>query len=272
MSERRNTNDKETQYLGQWLDAGCFDSQHEQHLNEQRTHRWYQETQRTQGRQAAEQLLQNNDRCRREFATAIKPTAEGMIALARKGAVTVVASDSMRGFPRSYELDNHPSVLAVFMNEWAEDLHKAPAGSDVFGPGGALGLMAVTIEMGTTHDGTPSTELGVVVRARRVGVGRGGIAGAFLDSDRATTISGHTIVTIQPDGGERHSYNELRVQDTTQFLGYTLGLQDTAIEPRISSGSGGELDDMLGFPGAGDYLAKHLPSLGTYLGSLAEQL
>lgn len=222
---------------------------------------WYTRARDKFGAEVAEaDLAEYRNRCatRFEFAAGIESVVRGMLALAQsdpKGEIThVIDVDAynrdMLGHPLPLKMPL-PTPLVLIMNRSIG--FALPEGAREFSSGGLLGIEAFSIVESVSGE----TQLGIVLSQKNK---------QSLNSDQFAV--GYAVVTINLNGSERYHYYSAGF-DQRQYFRYRLGLSDLKLEE--SCGSGGRLDEQLGFPGASDYLAKALPRLGKYLIELAER-
>lgn len=219
---------------------------------------FYQQELRRKGCESAEKLLDDVIRRRslREFSDAIEPIAVGMRDIASSAEKTgvyssVVNGDSTSSFSPVYFDSDTVSVVVVY----GLPRHKGcgctqPDGAEVFGQSGTLSLKALLLI--ESSGGNHKLYLVFPMRNDSVGVVERGFASISIRRDGSV------------DGVDLVSH-----MTTDSFLQYKLGIVSADPALRVSSSSGGSLDDRLGFPGAERYLLEHLPRLCPYLSTIA---
>jgi hypothetical protein len=193
-----------------------------------------------------------------EFAQSIEQIAVGMRDFAQADLedkyVRITAANRNLSFPPIRSFGHDATMIAVL------DLprHKGcgcnqPEGAEIFGEYGTLPLKAAILGVASrTHD----HRLVLVFPARET---------VPQNSDGYTTLiierSGHTDgVTCFP-----------RLQEGSH-LAYSLGLTTADRVFGAMTCAGGSLDQRFGFPGAGEYLVKHLSKLGPYLSAISQAM
>jgi hypothetical protein len=242
-------------YLSWLLENGLIRSQYEEMINSHVRHNdqsWYSRMRKEQGYTKAEEELAKWEAARhmRTFASTIESTAQGMLAVAKadkNGEYVHVVTNLQKqdSILVPYKL-REPAKRIVIINPEVTvyDNH-----ASIFGIYGLLGLKAIILTAGSTS-GTQA-ELGLVLPNRR-GSKHFGFTVAVITCEGFTDV--HSMeVKVSPDG---FLYKELGVE--VEVLTY-------------SNSQGGNFDDGIGFPGASDYLAMHLPRLGNYLIQVAKQ-
>ncbi|MBI3633567.1 MAG: hypothetical protein HY226_04715, partial [Candidatus Vogelbacteria bacterium] len=87
-----------------------------------------------------------------------------------------------------------------------------------------------------------------------------------------TMLDGYNVVRIEQTGLLHNAYTSLSVRPMDICLRSALGMINKEDLLQFSSGSGGSIEAHLDLPGAYDYLAKHVPTLGGYLSGLAKKI
>lgn len=85
------------------------------------------------------------------------------------------------------------------------------------------------------------------------------------------TEDGYAFVSIGRDGWLHYESETLSI-DAGSYLYYALGMREEGTLLRKQFGSGGDLDEKIGFPGAQRYLERNLGGLGDYLRGLAQEM
>jgi hypothetical protein len=244
------------------LASGYLRSQYDRYVNtEIRTgsRTFYTRIAEELGSDAAESALRDWNAVHRlsDYANVIEPVARGMLAMAaintQKKYVSVL-DNNPRTKIFNYSMPG-PSRI-VLVNAPAPGCGcTQPPNWEIFGPDGRLGLKAVVLYF--NHNDPGATGLGIILPARNTqasAVGRCGFTVAQITSSGRTDTA-----TFLPQAPDEHFLMKL----LGQHPGY----------PRVGcSFFGGHFDDGVGFPGATDYLANHLPKLEAYLTELARKL
>jgi hypothetical protein len=254
------------QSLENRLRSGKFSSTYEQYINENIRHSWYSDgtfyTKELEqnGREAAEAALVEWDRSWRmsDFAAVIEPVAEGMLAMAKADPQSVMLTDADKRNPFAHYKMNESGFLFIMLNKSAPGCGcTQPKESELFGPGGEIGIKAITLAC--DYNNPRITKLGIVMSLR----GRNHL-------DYELWRSGFTVLTIDRDG-DTDGETFIPSAADPDFLMKMLGLAAGPI-PGHSCSSGGGLSHAVGFPGASEYLSRTLPRLKEYYSSLAEKL
>jgi len=259
-----------TERLNSWLEHGYFETEYPGYLAANilapGADSFYARILREQGREAAQAALQRWETGLRmaDFASAIKPAVLGMrdLALIDDTPVRLVRESDFRsernGFPRRHGKGKGDDLLVIAFNVQAPGCGCAqPEQSDVFGPYGRLGLIAVTIQASNLASDR-NVQLGLVLQSRHI-------------VDGAVNHNGYTVLTVDNEGHtDAHTYQP-RMQRGT-YLMYSLGLLPPGRVFSTYCQSGGHLDDAIGFPGATTYVADNIAGLGSYFSDLANRL
>ena len=248
------------QIISNLLEAGRLKSEVEQELADMRSGRiksFYTDILVEKGHKAASQALEEwvGRDFKREFANSIEPIVLGMLDIARADLedkhirVTPVNRDMF--FPTARSLGNGATLITVL------DLprHKGcgcnqPQGAEIFGEHGTLPINAIVLGVASIPG---RCNLTIVIPTR----------------ENASWGSGYTAITISQDGWATGTSLFPRINEY-DHLAYSLGLTQAKDVITALMSSGGSLDDRIGFPGGGAYLAKHISKLGPYL-SIASQ-
>ncbi len=197
-----------------------------------------------------------------EFAPVIKTIARGLLDLAltdtnNDNVVLVEPQEWPTYFPTFYDNGN-PTKMVFAFNKKVASRQKQPIYSEVFGPNSLLGLKAVALWAGVDNgDGHAMSQAGVVL--------------PDLDKNRRND-AGFVVATIDNSGFAcAHKYGVDLLSENNQFLRSQVGIISLKkiVAPYKHDGS---VDEILGHPGATDYLAKHLPKLGDYLSDLSTKI
>lgn len=255
------------QVLQGWLLRGYLNSQYEAYIEDciRRGESWYTRILAQQGKDVAEARLTAWNQARRmsDYAAGIEPVARAMLALAQsdtKGTLAKVTAVNSASLFRKCLYMRVPGEMVVVLNP--ETLGcgcSAPEGAEDWAPNGRLGLKAVTLQAGLTHQGKPCAELGLVLPQRSASV-------------KNVCDDAFTVAIIDLTGGtdgERYTPMGFR---RNGWLQYNLGLIELEEAVWNMRSGGGHFDDAVGFPGATQYLANALPSLAEYLTGLAVNL
>lgn len=134
---------------------------------------------------------------------------------------------------------------------------------DLYAP---LGLRAVTLEIGFTHEG-PLAQVGLILP--RWGTGqhparKGEVT--FLTFDVTGRESGVYHRPFVFEGGDSKNFT-----DEGGYVQHALGITPLK-NIAVMAASNGRLDATIGFPGAEDFLVARLPGLGDHFATLASLL
>ncbi|MFA7341213.1 MAG: hypothetical protein WC028_30805 [Candidatus Obscuribacterales bacterium] len=214
-----------------------------------------------QGQKAAEAALAEWNRRSRisDFAAAVAPVVQGLLALSRanQDSVKVLDTDEKTLFPRYLEIANSNKMFVAFNTEPQHGCCVALPGAEDWGPSGRLGLKAVTLQAGLNREYEVVAELGLILPLR--------------GEAAAQSKEGHVVVGIELTGYTRTFSFEPRLAKNG-FLMYQLGMIGAERAVSYSRTSGGDFASAVGFPGAIDYVASALPKLGQYFTALAKGL
>lgn len=202
---------------------------------------------------------------RSDYASLIEPVARGMLMLQsvdrdRGKAEYVKLIDITHETPFPHHNQLNRGNMFVLINRNAPGCGcMMPVDWEIFGPSGRLGIRAVVLSCYSMNNNHNATELGIVLPVRK-----------YDDLDPQLRKSGFTVARIHLDG---HTDAETYIPNVSDpdFLMKMLGLMEGPL-PRSEVSMGGHFDDAVGFPGATDYLADHLPRLEHYFSELAEKL
>lgn len=213
------------------------------------------------GKVAAEAALAEWNRGRRmsDFAAAVAPVVQGLLALSRanQDSVTVLDTNEESKFPCYRAIANPNKMFVAFNQEPKLGNGLSLPGADDWNRHGRLGLKAVTLQAGLNREYEVVAELGLLLPLR-------GEAAEY-------SKEGYVFVGIELTGYTRTFSFEPRLAKNG-FLMYQLGMIGAEQAVSYSSTSGGDLASAVGFPGAIDYVASALPKLGQYLTALAKGL
>ena len=201
------------------------------------------------------------------FSATVESVTRGILALAKAkpDLLTDITNIEASGHQ---PIDNRfgPRRKFVMFNTQARGCGcSQPKGNYLFGPYGELGLKAVVLETGYAYDG-PRTTLQLVLPA-------------WGKSHNPPSKGEFVVVKIESSGssdGEKYSPYTSTEQGTQDFtdvdaaLNHLLGIQRLDHIGIMMTAS--SIDQVIGFPGAEDYLAAKLPDLGDYFIALAEKL
>jgi hypothetical protein len=237
---------------------------------------WYAKIVATQGQEEGEREL--DEWVKRNhydtFASSIELTACGIIALGKVKSDLVIDITDCETYVYS-PIDGHhgPRHKYIVFNEQAPGCGcSQPKGSEVFGPGGELGFQAVIIETGYGYDYNtrsikPKSSMTLVLPAwgtEQYPVRKGEYVLARFESNGSN--HGSRITPCIQIGSERQLFT-----DVVAHLKHTLGMDPLGDHVSGWEHSSG-VDQVVGFPGAEDYLAAHLSDLGDYFTNLADKL
>lgn len=212
------------------------------------------------GFESAEALLAEIVRKRglREFSETIEPIAVGMrnilLSLSEKKSNTYALVVKEGGvslrFPVCFREDTALVIVLYGLPQHEGWCCMQPDGAKAFGWNGSLPLKALLLI--ESHCGDHELRLVFPARNDSVGVIEGG----------------YTTISVSRDG---HVNGETLVSHVTAdgLLAGNLGISPVDRMLGLWSVSGGCLDERLGFPGAEEYLRKHLPELGPYLSAIS---
>jgi hypothetical protein len=255
------------EFLNRMLAEGRLASRYEDHLQKLRMSpdSFYNQVLKKSGREAAEQTLRDVDETRHTsmFASLIVPITQGLISLSR---VTDERTLVLAANPRDYfyGMRQHLGSVIFFNTLNAPGCGCVqPKGTDLFSTHGRLGLQAVTLTVGTHQKGGSNANLGIVLSPHY---------GIVKNHDTSRRQDGYNVLSFDLFGFTNWSRHTPYIIDSVSYLKYTFGLCTADDLVGGNQRSGGHPDDMLGFPGAYDYLAKVLPDLGPYLSDLADKL
>jgi len=231
----------------------------------------YAETLANEGWAVAERQL--TERMRRyhydAYASCIEPIVRGIVALAKAkdGSLVDITACTTRVYT-SIDAQNGPRSKFIAFNTEAPGCGcMQPAGSDTFGPYGDLGLRAVILETGYGYDSFKA-ELSLVLPAWGTGLSapkHGDFIIAKLDTT-GYSVGDRYSPYVTTDEGVTEEFT-----DTAVYLKHLLGMK--LIGRRVGAfQTGSSINQVIGFPGAEDYLAAKLPDLGNYFVALAEKL
>jgi hypothetical protein len=262
------TNASAAELLEEWITGERLTSYYDVYVNAKIRfgNSFYTQLLAEKGETAAEEALRKWEAKKRmrAFAAGIEPVAKGMLALARtdiKGerAKVVDVVDKNGPFPYCYDISG-PSKMIVMFNQRASGyVRNEPIGSEIFATYGQLGLKAVTLQVGWSHQhSSTAAQLGLVLPQR------------VLDAKDVNRDS-YTVVAVELNGYTNcYTYSPGLYRDG--YLQYALGLIKKEQAVGCISSSGGSFDSAVGFPGATNYLADALPKLGEYFTAMAEKL
>lgn len=249
--------------LSRWLSSGALKPQVQQWFEGLRNMEdsFYQKVLKDSGRAAAERSLVEIDELRHltKFASCIEPVAQGILALAQtengnKG-LRVRTFDHNSRIPMVYGF-NTGMMIMIRNPEVPGCGCSQPTGAEAFGKYGELGLKAIVLMVGTSSRDSrncPTACLGLI------------LPGIHGDNGAAFRIA-----EIRLDGNTNaHTYSPK--VDPETYVDSIFGINE---KPPVWTGmsSGGGFDNAFGYPGGGDYLAKHIAQLGPYLVSAAAKL
>ncbi len=234
----------------------------DQHLTDMRSGRtksFYTDILEKKGREVADQALEKwagRDHMR-EFANSIEQIALGMRDIAKMDLednhVRVISVTRDLIFPLARSFGYGATLIAVLNLPRHEGCGcNQPDGAEIFGEHGTLPIKSVVLGVSSS---TSECKLALVFPAR----------------ETTSLCYGYTTITIARDGwvnGENcfphiNKYDHLR---------YSLGLIQAKQAFTALTTQGGSVDDRIGFPGAGAYLALHLPKIGPYLSLISKTI
>lgn len=247
--------------LNRLIEGGELTSTVEQYMTYLRESKdsFYQRELKEKGRESAENLLANVVQFRglREFSGVIEPIAVGIRDIISSAEETDVCSSLINkknrplSFPIRFDDDIVSAIVVSNLPQHKGCGCTQPDGAGVFGQHGTLPLKALLLV--ESLRGYHKLCLIFPMRDDSVGI----VERSFV------------LISIGRDGCTNGEDLVLHVT-TDCFLQYTLGFTSPSGALRVSSTSGGLLDDRLGFPGAEQYLLKHISRLGPYLSALAK--
>lgn len=203
-----------------------------------------------EGQEAAEAALDRYNRSQRrsDYAAAVAPVAQGLLALALANSDCIEAVEGG---------DEAKGKLFIMLNQPVQRRGSVLLpGEENWGPYGRLRLKAIKLRAGFNSQQKGFGELSLFLPLR--------------SADECPNSEGFVSVSIYLDGYTTTSSSEPRLAKNG-FLKYELGLVGAEdVFKRLMLG-GGDIDTAVGFPGAIDYLATALPELGRYLSALAAQ-
>lgn len=248
--------------LNRLIEGGELTSTVEQYMTYLRESKdsFYQRELKEKGRESAEKLLANVVQFRglRELSGVIEPIAVGMrdIISSAKETDVYFSLINKKNRPISFPIrfDSDDIVSAIVVSNLPQ--HRGcgctqPDEAGVFGQHGTLPLKALLLV--ESSQGYHKLCLIFPMRDDSVGI----------------VERGFVLISIERDGCTNGENLVLHVT-TDCFLQYTLGITSLSGALPVSSAFGGSLDDRLGFPGAEQYLLKHISRLGPYLSALAK--
>lgn len=246
------------QILEQLLATNTLAPQHETHIAEIRGYGWYKTTLNEHGEDKAEAELADHIRRNRfaDFASGIEKIARGMLALAQTDTVSeftdAINVTDKTWYPHKRFPTSTPMVVVLNPGDPGFCCGQLTETQE-FGPGGLLGLQAVTLHASIDFR---KAQMGLVLPARTMHADNSA-GNAFI------------VAAIELDGTTQ---GEIRTsRKNFELLQYSLGLADPNWLIRGVSGGGGLSDHFIGFPGATNYLADALPRIGNYFVKLAEK-
>jgi len=256
------------------IESGTFASQAKADIDRTFRHgdkeTFYAKTLATEGRAAAErQLTEWDERQHRTlYASCVEPIARGIVALAKAkdDSLVDITACTTHVYTRINGENGPRSKFIVFNTQAPGCGCMQPTGSYTFGPYGELGLRAVILETGYGYSGL-KTELSLVLPAW--GTGRrapkpGDFVIAKLDTTGRSSGDQYSPYVYTDEGATDFT-------DADAFLRHLLGMK--SIEGQVDAMQiGSSIGQVIGFPGAEDYLAAKLPELGDYFTALAEKL
>ncbi|MEO5949292.1 MAG: hypothetical protein ABIP74_02730 [Candidatus Saccharimonas sp.] len=256
-----------TTLLTEWLaDGGYLESKYHTYRLTQILHRKnsaYMRVFEKEGEEAADKWLAGWEARTRvmDFAAAVHPIAEGMLALAKsdpEGRYTVATdvTDDMV-YPRSDRIGNPSKMVVVFNRQVPGCGCTQPKNSELFGEYGSLGLKAITLQRGYSSFGDMAM-VGLILPSRSVYQGM-------------SNPNAFNVLTFDMTGLiDPVQYNpELYANGV---LRYAMGLDTLESALSMTVSSGGIADQKIGFPGATSFIADNLPNLVSYLKELASKL
>ncbi|TSC83256.1 MAG: hypothetical protein G01um101419_86 [Parcubacteria group bacterium Gr01-1014_19] len=207
----------------------------------------------------------------REFAGSLKPIVQGLRAFAEADAKTKTSNKNVHlindpkelRYPVDYDLRNitDAKMIVAFNPEiWACSCNPMP-GVDAWHRNAALKLQAVVIQFSETRN---FLELDLVFDPRKR-------PEQPSRSNKEIFVDEFVVLNISQDGHVHPKGERMQVWSCF-FLLHSLGMFEKDRFLSIASSSGGSIEDALGFPGADDYLAKHIGELGGYFEAVARAL
>lgn len=257
------------------VEAGAFASQAAADIDRTFRHgdreTFYSKTLASEGRTAAERQLTEWDERQHYtlYASCVEPIARGIVALAKAkdDSLIDITACTTHAYTRINSKNGPRSKFIAFNTQAPGCGCMQPTGSYTFGPYGELGLQAVILETGYGYDGL-KTELSLALpawgRGQRVPK-PGDFVIAKLDTTGYSGGDKYSPYVYTDEGIAEH------FADANAFLRHMLGME--SIEGQVSAmQTSSGIDQVIGFPGAEDYLAAKLPGLGDYFVALAEKL
>ncbi len=253
-----------SEFLSQMLAEGRLVSRYEDGLEKQRRYSdsSYRQIVQTSGREAAEKMLQDVDKIHHisMFASLLVPIVQGLANLSRIDDRTFVMT--LKGREHIYGMRQHLGSVIFFNATNTPDCGCVQSkGADVFSVYGRLGLQAITLTVGTHQEGGSYANLGIVF-----------LPSCIAKNSDSHQKNGYKVFSIDLFGYTNWSQHIPSLISPMSYLKYTFGVCTADDLIGYSKTSGGHADDLLGFPGAYDYLVKVLPDLGPYLSDLADKL
>ncbi len=261
--------------LDRLLGSKIFDSKVDSWLNHIRVldHSFYNRTKKERGEQAAEAELEEAVASRklREFSASLKPIVQGLRAFAAADANTKNSNKNVNligdlkelRYPVDYDLRNiaDAKMIVVFNPEvWACSCEPI-SGMDAWHRHADLKLQAVILQFSETFN---LLKLDLVFESKKK-------YERPPRKDYEVSIDEFVVINIGQDG-LIHPRGESMMALSYCLLLHTLGMFEKDRFLSIESSSGGSIENALGFPGATDYLAKHIGELGAYFKEAAERL
>lgn len=201
------------------------------------------------------------------YSAIIEPVARGILALAKAKPelLTDITHCEIRGYQAIDERYGPRYKFVVFNMQAPGCGCSQPKGSSVFGPYGHLGIKAVILETGYGYDG-PQTNVQFVIPAwgsARRPPQKGEFVIAKIETTGSSDGCRYTPCVMTEEGDKE-------IDDVEASLKHVLGMAPIENFGAMMEYSG--IDQVVGFPGAEEYLAAKLPDLGDYFVALAEKL
>lgn len=254
-----------SQWISRLLSEGHCVSQVDGWMNRIRTcDSFYQRTKVAKGVETAEAELGEvvAGRNYREIATSIEPIVRSIGVLAEVGRTTprgpmvaLIDDCSKIDFP---SVNKHGKLIVAWNDTPSpcrhEDVTNLPVWSSY---SGSLMLKAVTISFDTFQDRIVRGEVSLGLALERMPANL---------QQYEVGADAFQVIGVQPDGNIFCDTQSEAVRKG-DALRHALGFESKRSGMRYS---GGELEHHIGFPGAFEYLLKHLPSLANYLDDIAK--
>jgi|GEM_PF-5765305 len=220
---------------------------------------FYAKTTMERGKEAAEKELEEvvKKRFLREFANAIEPIVRGVKAIieaSEKGGMIFETRKALR-YPVPHEMRGGGRGIVVYNPEY-EGFGTVPRGSWVWGSNGTLGLEAIVVWSQESETSLIGASVDLVFQSKRNTSDMGG-GRIILSLQRDGHVLGKCITVALNERGCLHG--ALGIASEEDLLDWT-------------SVVGGDIEERFGFPGAQEYLARHIVNLAPYLIEAAKKL